>query len=131
MSEPYDLTAAEIREMSAKWDPFEFHTDDVAAAESAFSELVASGIHTLAIANLLSHTTGPRWDVLALLSAEYRLPAPARPGELTLTMTATGKRPSSSRPGSGIVTNSMTLRSQHGEIVLEQTGQLLVGPGTS
>ena len=132
VSDPYELAAEEIREMSARWDPLDFHLDDDAAAQSTFGGLVASAIHTLAIANLLAQTTGPRWDIQALLSSEYRLPAPARAGDaLTLTMVAPAKRPSRSRPGSGIVTNSQTLRNQHGDVVAEVTAQVLVGPGTA
>ena len=40
--------------MSAMWDPWDYHLDDASAEASVFEGTSASGIHTLAITNLLS-----------------------------------------------------------------------------
>jgi len=45
----YEVTAAEIREFAADYDPQPFHLDPEAAAESHFGGLVASGWHTAAM----------------------------------------------------------------------------------
>ena len=129
-SEGYEVEADEARQMSAMWDPFDFHLDNESAEASVFAEASASGVHTLAITNLLAHYTGPQYDVLALLGARYRLPSPAKVGDtLVLTKEIAEARPSNSRPGHGIVTWKNTVSNQDGEIVLEQTATTLVGPG--
>lgn len=129
-SEGYEVEADEAKQMSAMWDPFEFHLDDESAEESVFAGASASGIHTLAISNLLGHHTGPEYDIVALLGAEYRMPAPAMVGDiLVLTQSITEARPSSSRPGHGIVTWQNTVTNQDDQIVLDQRATTLVGPG--
>lgn len=129
-SEGYEVEADEVKQMSAMWDPFEFHLDDEAAEASLFAGASASGIHTLAISNLLGHYTGPDYDIVALLGAEYRLPAPAKVGDvLVLTQSITEARPSNSRPGHGIVSWQNTVTNQAGQVVLEQRATTLVGPG--
>ena len=45
----YHVTKEEIIEFASKYDPQPFHTDEEAAKDSAFGELVASGWHTAAI----------------------------------------------------------------------------------
>lgn len=97
---------------------------------SVFAGASASGIHTLAISNLLGHYTGPEYDIIALLGAEYRLPAPAMVGDvLVLTQSITQARPSNSRPGHGIVTWQNTVTNQNDQVVLDQRATTLVGPG--
>ena len=124
---PYALTEREITEFSAKWDPFEFHTDAEEADSSLFKGLAASGVHTQCISNRLGHDIHP-WDVHAALGAESRWPAAARVGdELTLHRQVTDKRESRSRPDVGIVQHQTRLVNQAGVTVLESTVSLFVG----
>lgn len=88
----YTVTRAEILEFAGHWDPQVFHLDEQVAAAGHFGELIASGIHTLAVyqrLSVLGAYTG--WAVLAgrrLRSVEFL--APVTPGttlygELTVT----------------------------------------------
>ena len=127
VSGPYTLTEEEIISFSSKWDPFDFHTDQEDANSSLFEGLAASGMHTLCVANLLGHGTEP-WDIKAALSAEYKLPNPARVGdELTLRRTVVSKRESKSRPEIGIIQHDSTLENQKEIVVLELSVTLFVG----
>ena len=129
-SEGYEVEAGEVKQMSAMWDPFDFHLDDDSAEDSIFGDVSASGVHTLAISNLLGHYTGPDYNIVALLGAEYRLPAPAKAGDvLVLTQSIEEARPSNSRPGHGIVVWHNVVTNQADEVVLDQRATTLVGPG--
>ena len=124
---PYLLTEDEIVGFSAKWDPFDFHTDKMEADTSLFEGLAASGMHTLCIANLLGHGVEP-WDVKAALGAEYKLPKTARSGdEFVLYRTVTSIRESNSRPEVGIVQHESTLENLDKVVVLELKVSLFVG----
>ncbi|MEZ0135358.1 MaoC/PaaZ C-terminal domain-containing protein, partial [Novosphingobium sp. NRRL B-2648] len=48
-SSPRTVTQDEILEFARKYDPQWFHTDPESAAQSVFGEVVASGIHVLAL----------------------------------------------------------------------------------
>ena len=127
VSGPYTLTEEEIVSFSTKWDPFDFHTDKDDANNSLFEGLTASRMHTLCIANLLGHGSEP-WDIRAALSAEYKLPNPARVGdELTLQRTVVSKRESKSRPEVGIIQHDSTLENQKKIIVLALSVAVFVG----
>jgi acyl dehydratase len=127
VSSAYTMTEEEIVSFSTKWDPFDFHTDQEYAADSIFEGLAASGMHTLCVANLLGHGT-ESWDVKAALSAEYKLPDPARVGDkLVLLRTVVSKRESKSRPEVGIIQHESTLENQQKIVVLELSVALFVG----
>ncbi|MBN9311202.1 MAG: MaoC family dehydratase N-terminal domain-containing protein [Devosia sp.] len=136
IDEPFPLgshtfTEDEIRAFGRDYDPQYFHVDPNAAAHSHFGGLIASGWHTVLI--------GHRKMVDALEAEEVRLKslgqepgvsgpspgvnrmefkAPVRPGDtVTYTLTVTGKRPSNSIPGWGLLFNSIDAVNQHGERV--------------
>ncbi|MEP9394731.1 MaoC/PaaZ C-terminal domain-containing protein [Gordonia sp. VNQ95] len=81
--DPHHVTEAAIVEYASAWDPQSFHIDRAAADAGAFRGLIASGIHTLAVAQRLSvdaalHT----WEVIAgrrLTEVEFL--APVRPDD--------------------------------------------------
>ena len=50
----YAVSAEEIKRFAALWDPLPMHLDEDAAAATPFGGLIASGVHTLAIANRLA-----------------------------------------------------------------------------
>ena len=123
---PYMLDGDEIMEFSAKWDPWEYHTDQDEAGSSLFEGLAASGVHTLCIANLLLHQC-VQWDIRALLGAEYRLPNPTRMGDqMMISRCVSEKRGSKSRPEFGIVHSEEQLTNQVGTVLLDMKTAVLV-----
>lgn len=127
----YHFTEAEIIRFGRLYDPQYFHVDPEAAKLSHFGGLVASGWHTVSV--------GHRRMVDALFAEEARLrglgrepgvsgpspgvnrmdfKAPVRPGDtVTYTLVVTGKRPSNSIPGWGLLFNTLEATNQHGELV--------------
>lgn len=125
------FTEEEIVRFGELYDPQYFHVDREAAAYSHFGGLVASGWHTVAV--------GHRKMVDALFAEEERLrglgqepgvsgpspgvntmefKAPVRPGDtVTYALTVTGKRPSNSIPGWGLLFNTIDATNQRGELV--------------
>ena len=125
----HDFTEAEIIRFARLYDPQYFHLDPEAARQSHFGGLVASGWHTV--------TVGHRHMVDALFAEEDRLrglgqepgvsgpspgvnkmefKAPVRPGDqVTYTLVVTGKRPSNSIPGWGLLFNTIEAVNQRGE----------------
>lgn len=123
----------EIIRFATLYDPQYFHLDPEAAKHSHFGGLVASGWHTVSV--------GHRKMVDALFAEEERLrglgeepgvsgpspgvnsmdfKVPVRPGDtVSYELVVTGKRPSNSIPGWGLLFNQLTARNQRGELVYE------------
>jgi acyl dehydratase len=126
----HDFTEAEIIRFGQLYDPQYFHVDPEAAKFSHFGGLVASGWHTVSV--------GHRHMVDALFAEEDRLRSlgrepgvsgpspgvnkmefkvPVRPGDrVTYTLVVTGKRPSNSIPGWGLLFNTLEAVNQRGEV---------------
>ena len=127
----HHFTEAEIISFGQLYDPQYFHVDPEAAKHSHFGGLVASGWHTVSV--------GHRHMVDALFAEEERLrglgqepgvsgpspgvnrmdfKVPVRPGDtVTYTLSVTGKRPSNSIPGWGLLFNTLEAVNQRGELV--------------
>lgn len=60
-SSPRTVTQDEILAFARQYDPQWFHTDPDAATESVFGEVVASGIHVLAMWRQMDHEIN--WDI--------------------------------------------------------------------
>jgi len=127
----HSFTEAEIIRFASLYDPQYFHTDPEAAKAGPFGGLIASGWHTVSV--------GHRKMVDALFAEEERLrglgqepgvsgpspgvnkaefKAPVRPGDtITYTLVVTGKRPSGSIPGWGLLFNTLEGTNQRGELV--------------
>lgn len=123
----------EIVRFGTLYDPQYFHLDPASAAHSHFGGLVASGWHTVVV--------GHRLMVDALFAEEDRLRAlgqepgvagpspgvnrmdfktPVRPGDTVhYTLVVTGKRPSNSIPGWGLLFNRLVGTNQRGEVAYE------------
>jgi len=119
------LTRDEIVEFASRYDPQYFHVDEVAAKDSPFGGLVASGWQTVAITMRLicdaylveavSHGS-PGVD-------EVRWTRPVRPGDrLKLRMTVLEAKPSRSKPDRGTVLHRWEVFNQHGELVMHMQG---------
>jgi acyl dehydratase len=127
----HTFSAEEIIRFATLYDPQYFHLDAEAAKHSHFGGLVASGWHTVSV--------GHRKMVDALFAEEERLlglgrepgvsgpspgvnsmdfKVPVRPGDtVSYELVVTGKRPSNSIPGWGLLFNKLTAVNQRGELV--------------
>jgi acyl dehydratase len=136
INEPYPLgshtfSEAEILAFGREYDPQYFHVDPAGAAHSHFGGIVASGWHTVLVGHRkmvdaldaegdrlrdLGEEPGVSGPSPGVNRMDFR--APVRPGdEVTYTLTVTGKRPSNSIPGWGLLFNSLDAVNQRGELV--------------
>lgn len=132
----YDLgshtfTQAEIIRFGKLYDPQYFHVDPEAAHHSHFGGLVASGWHTVSVGHrLMVDRLEAEEDIVRAEGGEpgvsgpspgvnrMDFKAPVRPGDtVRYTLTVTGKRPSNSIPGWGLLFNLLEAHNQHGELV--------------
>jgi acyl dehydratase len=119
----------EIVEFARRYDPQVFHVDPEAAGKPSFAGLVASGLHTVALAtrmivdNELSRTANlgsPGFD-------ELRWWKPVRPGDvLSVRRTITETRRSRSKPDRGVVKSLVEVFNQRGEVVTSWKGAIIV-----
>jgi acyl dehydratase len=116
-----EITEAMILDFAHDYDPQPFHTDPVAAKESIYGGLIASGFQTLALGFRLVWDTG----VLAGSSLgspgfdELRWLKPVRAGDrLHVEAEVIGVAPSRSKPDRGIVRIAYRYLDQKGEPVL-------------
>jgi len=119
------FSAEEITAFARQFDPQSFHVDAVAAKESMFGSLIASGWHInaklmrLFVDNYLDRRTAlgsPGLD-------EIRWLKPVRPGDtLTAWVECADKVPSRSRPDMGIIHEHWRATNQKGELVLTVKG---------
>lgn len=120
-AEPYELTAEEIVDFCRRWDPLPFHVDEAAAAASPVGKLFTSAVHSVAIAIRLGHQLQdePTATEIGLGWDEVRFHSPACVGDrLRLRGEIIEARPSSTRPGLGIIRSQLTLINQRGETVI-------------
>jgi acyl dehydratase len=116
-----EITEAMILDFARVYDPQPFHTDPVAAKESIYGGLIASGFQTLALGFRLVWDTG----ILAGSSMgspgfdELRWLRPVRVGDrLHVEAEVVGITPSRSKPDRGIVRIAYRYLNQDGEPVL-------------
>jgi acyl dehydratase len=102
-SAPRTVTQDEILEFARKYDPQWFHTDPDSAAQSVFGEVVASGIHVLALWRQMDHEIN--WDidwVCGIGWDELRLKRAIRPGDtIHVTSEIVSLEPSKTRSDRG------------------------------
>lgn len=123
------VDADQVVAFATQFDPQAFHLDDAAAADSVFGGLAASGWHTAAITMrlLCDSTFRPAGGIVGMGFDELRWPRPVRPGdELRVNVEVLQVRPSTSRPGQGIVTTRTTTLNQHDQPVQISVGRVLV-----
>ncbi|TKR26227.1 MaoC family dehydratase [Natronomonas salsuginis] len=105
----YTVAKDEIIAFAEQFDPQPFHTDEEAAKDSVFGELVASGLHTLCLSvRLFVAEFVNREDGLANMGGlgmdDLRWHAPVRPGEtLRVEVEVAEKNPSESHDDRGYV----------------------------
>lgn len=114
------VTEAEIVEFARQFDPQWFHTDPEAAKESAFGEIVASGVHVLAIWRQLDHEINADIDYVCGIGFDnLRLKTALRPGDrVYVTSRIVSKEASKSGKPRGTSVCYYEMRNQNDEIVL-------------
>jgi acyl dehydratase len=123
----YAVTEEEIVAFARKWDPLPFHVDPVAAAQTPFGGLFASGAHTIAIMVRLG-SDGVMRHLNSVIGAgvrEIEFSRPVRPGT---TLTGHGEvlsRDAEDRSGRARTAIRFTLTDEAGAQVLSMVGLLL------
>lgn len=122
------VTQAEIIEFARQYDPQWFHSDAELAKASHFGEVVASGVHTLAIWRQLDHQINGDIDfVCGVGFDEYRLKTALRAGDTVYTTSEiTDLQPSQSGKPRGTALTRCALVNQDGNVVLSFTSINLV-----
>lgn len=121
----HTFDSGEIIAFARQYDPQPFHIDPIAAKESYYEGLIASGWHTCAI--------GMRFAVDSYINAAFSLgspgvdnirwPRPVRPGDtVTYRRIILASRVSQSRPGVGLVQVRIEAVNQNGETVMTNEG---------
>lgn len=120
----YHVTKKEIVEFAEQYDPQQFHTDEEAAKNSAFGELVASGWHTTAmcmrmvVEGLLKNSASMGGRGVD----ELRWRQPVTPGDtLSLRIEVVDKRASESDQRRGYVDHYIEGLNQHDAVVVSYT----------
>lgn len=116
-----EVSEAEILEFARRYDPQPFHLDPVAARESIFGGLCASGWHTTAMQMrlLVDGLLSPEASLGSPGIDEIRWLKPVYPGDrLRLRVTITEAAPSRSKPFMGSVVQHSEMLNQHGQVVM-------------
>jgi len=115
----YTVSRDEIQEFAQKYDPQSFHTDEVAAEDSRFRELIASGIHIMAIWRRLDYEFSHDIDWICVVAwDEVKFLRPLRSGDTVFARArCLSKRVSRKDPSRGVVVYEYTLLKRDGQIV--------------
>jgi acyl dehydratase len=119
----------EIIEFGKRFDPQPYHVDEVAARNTVFRGLAASGWHTAAMTMriLVDGEFKPAGGIIGVGFDELSWPRPVRPGdELHAKSEVLEVRPSKSRPDRGLIRVRTTTFNQNDEVVQVYTGNLIV-----
>ena len=122
------LDAAQIVAFARQFDPQPFHLDDIAAKNSMFGGLAASGWHTAAISMKVLVESGPKiaGGVIGG-SGMLTWPRPTRPGDiLHVECEVLEVVPSRSRPDRGMIVMRNDTMNQHGEVLQSFTVKMPV-----
>jgi acyl dehydratase len=129
MSDKKRVGKDEIVAFAKEFDPQFYHLDEVAALNSPFKGLAASGWHTAAMTMrlLVDGEFRPAGGILGVGFDQLSWPRPVRPGdELRVKSEILEVRPSKSKPDRGTVRVQNTTLNQNDEVVQMFTGNLLV-----
>jgi acyl dehydratase len=119
----------QIKRFAAEFDPQPFHLDEMAAQDTIFRGLAASGWHTAALTMrlLVDSEIKPAGGIVGAGFDEFRWPRPVRPGdELRLEIEVLDARPSQSRPSQGLIKVRTTTLNQDNEPVQILIANLVV-----
>ena len=119
----------EIISFARRFDPQPFHTDPIAAKQTVFGGLIASGWHTASLTmRLLVDNYVSRVASLGSPGVdEIRWLKPVRPGDtLSIRVTIVEAQRSRSKPNQGLVRSFTETLNQHGEAVMTMKGAGMV-----
>jgi acyl dehydratase len=122
------VSEAEIVDFATRYDPQYFHMDPEAAKDSIFGEVVASGVHNLAIWRQLDHeiTGDIRW-ICGVAWDEFRWKRALRAGDTVhVTAECLSKRPSRSDRRRGIAVYRYKMINQDGNEIFHMDSTNLV-----
>lgn len=124
----HEMTAEAIKAFARQFDPQPFHLDDVAAQDTFFHGLAASGWHTAAVTmRLLVESDMTLAGGVIGAGGELTWPRPTRPGDvLTVESLVLAVTASKSKPERGLVTVHSRTLNQKGEVVQDMTSRMLV-----
>ena len=123
------VTEDEIIAFGRQFDPQEFHLDPMAAKDTFFGELVASGWHTAAMTMRLMVDSGftGSTPLIGLGVELLNWPRAVRPGDtLSASVEILEIRPSRSNPARGSIRTRTTTVNQDGETVYQMTSTVLM-----
>lgn len=118
---PIEVSNASMIEFARQWDPQPFHVDPVAAQNSIYGGIIASGWYTCALAmrTLVTHYLSPESSLGSPGIDSLKWIAPVRAGdELWLHCVVLEARPSNSKPDRGILKTNIELSTTIGQPVL-------------
>jgi len=117
-----------VLDFARRYDPQWFHVDPELAKQSAFGEVVASGIHVLAMWRVLDHEINSDIDFVCGIGwDELRLKHAVRPGDtIYVTSEIVSLKPSASDPGRGTAITRYAVINQRGEDAVTFTSINLV-----
>lgn len=127
------VSAEEIKEFAARYDPQPFHLDEEAGRQSLFGGLCASGWQTCALAMRLTvdHMLKDSSSLGSPGLESLRWLKPVYPGDrLSLRHTILESRPLRKRPDTGLVRSRWEMFNQDGVKVLEMEGYGMFGRRT-
>lgn len=127
----HSFTEDEIVAFARAYDPQDFHANAEVARQGPFGGIIASPWHVVAVGHRImvdrlekeaqairaaGGTPGESGPSPGVNAVDFG--APVRPGDtVRFTLLVTGKRPSRSIPGWGLLFNRVEARNQHGEMV--------------
>ena len=115
------ITAEEIKEFAARYDPQPFHLDEAAGESSFFKGLAASGVMRLRVESVKVFG-----GMIGAGVEEMRWTEPVRPGDTIRTeIEVVGVRTSQSRKNYGIVRTRTLAYNQRNQIILRSTVNFL------
>ena len=123
------MDEADIIRFAKEFDPQVYHLDPVAAKETAFGGLVASGWHTGAVVMRLfvDAALGRTAAAGGLGCDDLRWLLPVHAGDtITASYVVDTVRPSASKPDRGLVTFTWDAHNQKGEKVMTMHGPIVV-----
>ena len=123
------ITEADIIEFAFRYDPQPFHIDKIAADESIYGGLIASGwqVAILAFRMLVQVGLVGRGSLGSPGLDKIRWLAPVRPGDTLYPIAQVSDvRPSRSKPDRGVVSVEYRVDNQSGETVMTWQGVQLV-----
>ena len=120
-TDPYQLSKEEIIAFATNYDPQDMHINEEKAKNGLFKGLIASGIHTMAIATKLSIELGEihQRAICGIGCDEIKFVQPVYASDvLTVHIEVTECTPHAVKNDRGLVTFSYVVKNQRGVVVL-------------